>query len=84
MSRDLSKKYPGFPCASIRLFVPPRVEGDALAPTGAKEGGAASSFDGKIPRGLATLLLVYPLCPEGLSPEMDAQLMEMARRVAMA
>ncbi len=81
MSRDLSKQYPGSPCASIRLWVPLEQDG---SPGAAESVGSRSSYEGKLPRGLATLLLVYPLMPDGLSPEMDEQLMEIARKVVMA
>lgn len=83
MGKDLSKEFPGQSCARFKLWVQPLQESDPEMRISAKEGGAHISYEGTLPRGVATLLMIASLRPEAVTEEMDKKMLAMARDIAL-
>lgn len=69
----VKKEWPGKPCVKASVFVP--VEG--------YDDGLEVSIEGTLPKGIAMLLAVSGMAREPISPEMDAHLLDVAKRMML-
>lgn len=64
----LTKRYPGEPCMRSSIWVPVPEAGGAVT----------MKFEGRIPRGLAKLLVVVQMDQSRVTPEIDKKMGELA------
>ncbi len=70
----LPKRFPGEPVARADLWIPTEDGRDSVN----------IKFEGKIPRGLAKVLMIMAAIPGSVSPDVDAELSAVALKMAGA